>query len=116
MEKELYSTEFIIESTFIPHEGSDYHHEDICYTISEDILSFNVKYDAPIMMIGDFNATCTTGNLADFLTIEDHIAELSGIEPTDNELFNNKHMLELLGITTDKYNQDIHTNNNGYSL
>ena len=71
-------------------------------TIYPKISSLNVKYDPPIIMIGDFNAR--TGNLEYFLTIEDRVAEVSGIEPTDDEIFNNKHMLELLGIATDRYN------------
>ena len=40
VKKELYGTEFIIGSTYIQHEGSDYHHEDIFDNISEDIRRY----------------------------------------------------------------------------
>jgi len=114
IKKEAFGCEFILGSVYIPHEGSPHHNNEIFDDIADDLLICKSKFDCPIILLGDFNSR--TGHVSDFVSFEDIIVDDCGIEIAGNDSFTTKHNLELLNITTDRYNLDGTTNNNGHKL
>ena len=49
---------------YIPHEMSDYYHEDIFDFLADYIVSIKVTFYIPIILLGDFNSR--TGIATDF--------------------------------------------------
>lgn len=43
----------LIGVVYIPHEGSDYHSDDIYGSIAKDIVNFNSTLDIPILLMAD---------------------------------------------------------------
>ena len=41
---------------YLPHEASDYYHEDIFEHLTDDIMTIKAKYQVPIVLLGDFNS------------------------------------------------------------
>ena len=77
-DKKLLGFEIILGSLYLPHESSKYNEEGIYEDIAEDVMYLNAHYDDPLMILtGDYNAR--TGVLDDFITIEDAVAECTGI-------------------------------------
>ena len=83
--------------------------------IAEDVMYLNAHYDDPLMILtGDYNAR--TGVLDDFITIEDAVAECTGINVNDEGLYQSKHNLSDKGIEVRRFNEDKLVNNNGRLL
>ena len=99
---------------YIPHEASKYHDSDLFDELAEDIINIKSKYDAPICMIGDFNSR--TGNLDDFIILEEQISEICNLDSIDKDIFNSKQYFEEHGLNTKRCNKDTCTNNNGFKL
>ena len=110
--KNAFGLPCIFGSVYIPHEASKYHDSDLFDELAEDIVNIKSKYDAPICMIGDFNSR--TGNLDDFIILEEQISEICNLDSIDKDIFNSKQYFEEHGLNTKKYNKDRCTNNNGF--
>ena len=50
----------IICAVYIPHEMSDYYHDDIYDFIADDIVYIKLTFDIPIILLGDFNSGIAT--------------------------------------------------------
>ena len=48
--------DFILGAVYIPHETSDHYHENVFEDLADDVININAKYDAPIILLGDFNS------------------------------------------------------------
>ena len=68
----------------------------------------------PILLMGDFNSR--TGIIEDLISIDDVVSTACGIVLAENYIFESKHKLECLGMTTEKHNLDTVVNNNDYKL
>jgi len=76
----------IVGSIYIPHENSVHHHNEIFDNIAHDLIFINSKFGLPVVLLGDFNAR--TGNQDDFVTIDNTVAFATGIDITNNEVYN----------------------------
>ena len=65
--------EFILGAVYLPHEASDYHHEDIYEFLAYDIITIKATLDVPIILLGDFNSRL--GLKSDF----EYESELEGL-------------------------------------
>lgn len=81
--------------------------------IAHDYIALKSKYDIPFCLIGHFNAR--TGELSDFVGVDDFSLEEAGLENTATA-FNSRDELEALGVFTVRVNEDKITNNNGHCL
>ena len=72
------------------------------------------QYGLPVVLIGDFNAR--TDLVSDFIEIDKCVAEICGVNTTEDEVFCDKSKLQLFGIETRRFNNDKTVNNNGYKL
>jgi len=106
--------ELIIGSVYIPHENSVYYQSDIFDKIAEDLIEISTKYDSPVILMGDFNARTSLKD--DFISLNDSISILTGLENISNDLFNSKKNLMLLDLPTRRSNVDSGCNNNGNKL
>ena len=114
-DKKLLGFEIILGSLYLPHESSKYNEEGIYEDIAEDVMYLNAHYDDPLMIVtGDYNAR--TGVLDDCITIEDAVAECTGINVNDEGLYQSKHNLSDKGIEVRRFNEDKLVNNNGRLL
>ena len=112
--KAAFGHKFIIGNVYLPHEGSPYHQNELFDDLSQDLLTLNAQYGLPIVLIGDFNAR--TGLVSDFIEIDKCVAEICGVNTTEDEGFCDKSKLQLFGIETRRFNNDKTVNNNGYKL
>ena len=60
----------IIGAVYIPHEMSDYYHDDIYDFLADDIVSIKVTFDIPIILLGDCNSQ--TAIVTDFEHLYEH--------------------------------------------
>ena len=97
---------FILGAVYLPHEASDYHHEDIYEFLADDIITIKATHDVPIILLGDFNSRI--GLKSDF----EYESELEGLylEQDPLSFFFEKHGL------WERVNKDGYTNNNGNKL
>ena len=112
--KPIFGEKIIIGAVYLPHEGSQFHNDDIFNDLTEDIINIHTASDTPIILAGDFNSR--TGKLDDFTSIDDTVAEAAGIDLADDHIFSSKHELTKLGMETPRFNQDSTVNNNGRRL
>ena len=114
IDKLVYGTEVIIGATYIPHEGSPYYDESVFDTLLNDIVDLNAVHDCPISLVGDFNSR--TGELTDFITMDNSIAEQTGVDFGENDIFNSYQFLRDVGQPTERVNLDKTVNSNGKKL
>ena len=112
--KEVLGFDFIIGAMYLPHEGSKYHSNDIFDNLNDDLEMLNTNYNMPICLMGDSNAR--TGLCDDFIDIDKHVAELTGIDITNEDFCDMRYILNSKGICTGRYNCDTETNSNGDKL
>ena len=112
--KDVLGVDFIIGAMYLPHEGSKYHSNDIFDNLNDDIEMLNTIYNIPICLMGDSNAR--TGLCDDFIDMDKHVAELTGIDLNNEDFCDMKHILNSKGICTERYNCDTETNSNGDKL
>ena len=103
--------ELLIGAVYIPCDNSEYHSNTLFEDLFDDILSLNVRFNLPVLLVGDFNAR--THSLNDFATPDSSLLNcneffIDPIEVTAN--------LDLLDITTVRSNKDTHVNSNGLKL
>ena len=106
--------QLILGAVYVPHEGSKYHENTIFDDIANDCIFLKAKYNAPICLIGDFNAR--TGLLKDFVETADFPIFQAGPGLNLDDAITSIDELESLGICTRRINQDRATNNNGRQL
>ena len=96
----------ILGAVYLPHEASDYHHEDIYEFLADDIITIKANLDVPIILLGDFNSR--VGLKTDF----EYESEREGLylEQDPFVFFFDKHDL------LERMNKDGYTNNNGNKL
>lgn len=99
--------EFILGCVYIPCEASPFHNDYIFNDISEDILSFQVNFDVPLILMGDFNSRTAVKN--DFIEFENEITFSAGLVDETNNF------LKELGLLK-RYSSDKVLNQNGQSL
>ena len=106
LNKNVSGFEFILGAVYLPHEASDYHHEDIYEFLADDIITIKATLDVPIILLGDFNSR--VGLKTDF----EYESELEGLYLEQDPLlfFFDKHDL------LERINKDGYTNNNGNKL
>ena len=97
---------FILGVVYIPHDMSEYHHEDIFDHLANDIITIKAMHDVPIVLIGDFNAR--TGTTSDFEQEFIH----NGLFPEEDSL---KQYFEEQNIMN-RVNKDRQVNKNGRKL
>ena len=73
---------FILGAVYLPHEASDYHHEDIYELLADDIITIKSTHDVQIILLGDFNSRI--GLKSDF----EYESELEGIYLTIIIIYN----------------------------
>ena len=98
--------EFILGCAYIPCEGSTYHNDHIFNDISDDILRFQVEFDVPLILMGDFNARTATKN--DFTQFDNDIT-------VDNVFRDESNFLRDLNLQN-RHSNDKVTNINGNLL
>ena len=98
--------EFILGCIYIPCQSSIYHNEFIFNDISEDLLNFQVKYDVPFILMGDYNSRTATNN--DFVYLENDPSS-SDVLVSESKTFKELDILK-------RYSMDKSTNDNGKSL
>ena len=113
-DKSVLNVEFILGVVYIPHEGSKYYSEDIYDALSDDCIELSAKYNLPFLFIGDWNAR--TGVCSDFVDIGQSVSFECDIQEMVNDISNSKYELENAGISTERFNVDKCTNNNGCKL
>jgi hypothetical protein len=112
LNSEAFGTDIIIGGVYIPGENSVFHDADCYEDIEKDIVFLNANYaDSGIVLLGDFNSR--TGLCDDFVCLENEIISAGGL---DGESYNNKDLLESIGVTTERFNLDTVSNNNGKCL
>ena len=114
IDKIVFGTDLIIGAMYLPHEGSKYHSNEIFDNLNDDMLMINVNYNLPICLIGDSNSR--TGLIDDFLYIDHHVAETTGLDISTEDFCDMKEILETKGICTRRFNSDHVVNNNGVNL
>ena len=102
---------FTLGSVYIPHEGSIHFEQSMFDDICTDIAQLKAQSDAPILLLGDFNAR--TGKMDDFILYDDRAAALCGVDTNDHELSDNCTSYD---FCEKRYNKDVHVNNNGKQL
>ena len=112
--KELLGIEFALGAIYLPHEGSKYHSSDIFDNLQEDLLHIDANLNLPICLMGDCNAR--TGLTDDFLDVNEHVAELTGLDAASDYMCDMKYILNSKGICTERFNCDTLTNCNGDKL
>ena len=98
--------DFILGCVYIPCEGSTYHNDYLFNDISEDILNFQVNFDVPLILMGDFNSR--TGATNDFIEFENDVS-------VSNTFTDETNFLRDLSLLK-RANADKHTNVNGNCL
>ena len=79
--KQVLGYEFILGAVYLPHQMSEYYHEDVFEYLSNDIITtINAVYNVPILLVGDFNSR--TGNLTDLERNFDHGGSNIEIDPS----------------------------------
>ena len=114
LDKNVFGVDFIIGAMYLPHEGSKYHSNDIFENLNDDLMMINLKFNIPVCLMGDSNAR--TGLSDDFLTLNQHMAELTGLNTDSEEFCDMKASLESKGICTERFNSDNVINSNGSNL
>ena len=95
------------------HLGTRPAHHQLAFASGRAPVSF--PGDAYQMhLTGDYNAR--TGVLDDFITIENAVAECTGINVNVEGLYQSKHNLSDKGIEVRRFNEDKLVNNNGRLL
>lgn len=113
VKKEILGYDFILGSTYIPHETSPIFDDESFDKITEDIINLRARYkNCELCLMGDFNAR--TGTCSDFIS-DDEINDNARLY-FDNDLLLSKCKLESHGIDIERYSQDMLTNNNGLKL
>ena len=105
---------FALGIVYIPHENSRYFHQTIHDDILQDITEITMKYDVPIILMGDFNAR--TGKATDMVTIDESVILATDTDADLFDSFDSKDKAELLGIDLARHSQDKVTNGNGFQL
>ena len=105
LNKNISGFEFLLGAIYLPHEASDYHHEDIYEFLADYIITIKATLDVPIILLGDFNSR--VGLKTDF----EYESELEGLYLEQDPLlfFFDHDLLE-------RMNKDGYTNNNGNKL
>ena len=102
----LSGIDLLLGAVYLPHEASDYYHEDIFEHLTDDIITIKAKYQVPIVLLGDFNSRVGLKNDVE-------------CEPDDEEccidekqmfLYFEEHNL------MNRVNMDAYVNNNGNRL
>ena len=105
----------IIAATYIPPPDSPYstgHEHD---QIMQDLIDIQSNYnDYKVCIIGDMNSR--TANQPDFVEVDEHLLEATGLTECLSDLFVNEHNLEKLDIPKVRYNEDKTLDNNGRKL
>ena len=109
-----FSLPFILGVTYLPGEGSTHYDEDMFDNLLEDLVTLKEQYDTPICIVGDFNSR--TGNLDDFVTIEDHVLRTINLDNIEEDIFSSKNDLESKCFEINRFNKDNICNNNGKQL
>ena len=107
--------EFILAAFYLPCEGSIHYSNEVFDNFVHDVIYIKSRFDLPLCLLGDFNAR--TGTLNDFLESKDKVLNLTGFDFSDDD--DDTDILKALqesGITTNRYNNDSHVNNNGKKL
>lgn len=114
VDKNITGFEFILGAVYIPHEGSVHYDVDVYDNIANDVINISDKYQLPILLIGDFNSR--TGLLDDFVTYDDTVASICGIDTEDAMLHDCKQQMADMGVAMQRHNEDAKVNNNGLKL
>ena len=114
IEKKVFGVEFIIGAMYLPYEGSKFYSNEIFENLHDDLLLLNLEFNLPICLIGDSNAR--TGLSDDFINIDQHVADLAGIDTNSEDFCDMKSVLDSIGISTKRFNSDQISNNNGLKL
>ena len=114
LDKNVFGVDFIIGAMYLPHEGSKYHSNEIFENLNDDLMMINLNFNLPVCLMGDSNAR--TGLSDDFLTLNQHMAELTGLNTDSEEFCDMKASLESKGICTERFNSDNVVNSNGSNL
>ena len=103
LNKNISGYDFILGAVYLPHEASDYHHEEIYEFLADDIITIKTTHDVPIILLGDFNSR------VDWKTDFEYESELESLYLEQDPLlfFFDKHDL------LERMNKDGYTNNNG---
>ena len=96
----------IIGAVYIPHEMSDYYHDDIYDFLAADIVFVKVIFDIPIILLGNFNSR--TGIATDFENLYEH--ECCFLEENQFTLYFKQHNI------IERANRDKYINKNGKKL
>ena len=106
--------DFVIGSVYLPCEGSAHYYHELFDDISNDIWKMLVEYKLPVILTGDFNAR--TGNLDDFASYDEVVANECGLDVESDLMFDQKEDFEKNGINVLRSNADSFINNNGKKL
>ena len=52
----LSAIDLLLGAVYLPHEASDYYHEDIFEHLTDDTITIKAKYQVPIILLGNFNS------------------------------------------------------------
>ena len=99
----------IVGAVYVPCEGSVHHDKSMFDDICKDITDISSRYDAPILMMGDFNSR--TAEMNDSIKLDSVMANACGLslEDLDGDIRQNINYI-------DRYNMDKILNNNGTHL
>ena len=78
--KQVLGYKFILGADYLPHQMSQYYHEDVFEYLSNEIITINAVYYVPILLVGGFNSR--TGNLTDLKINFDHSGSNIEIDPS----------------------------------
>ena len=104
---------FVVGAVYLPCETSTFHQDEVFENLVNDIALIKSKHNAPICLLGDFNAR--TGILDDFVDFEQEITDLVALD-SDPDFVNVRSTLSEAGFITSRHNKDRVINNNGKSL
>jgi hypothetical protein len=101
---------------YIPPEGSPYSDESCYDTIESELVNLNTDntHGYYAYLIGDFNSR--TGKLSEFVSVDERLAGLVGLEGDVVEALHSEYTLETLGIQSMRVTHDDKTNNFGNKL
>ena len=111
IDDKLLPNKTLFGTVYIPPEGSNYSNIDMFAEIESRLLDF----DGPICLLGDFNAH--TGNLDDYINVDNDILDALNIHDDDQMVMNKLHILNECGVPFKRLSQDTHrVDNYGHKL
>ena len=106
MKKNVIGQDFILGEVYLPHEMSDYYHDDVFDFLADDIITIKATYNVPVILLGDFNSRVGTQTDLQYDCVHDG----SHFEDNPSFLYFENHNL------VNRINKDTHVNKIGKQL